>query len=684
MYSEDGPAGESSAGVRRGTDTDAVTGRRPCGFLARRRLLRAALVLWLAQVACASTRSAASEPAHLPSAAAAMGAGIPRKVNEASDESRSRVDPRDFGAKCDGTSDDAPAFRRADDASHAQGRGLAIRCKLRLLTSVGTVSSSLLFEAQGALDVRAGGSATLVGPIDVLSPQAFFSSGGSLEVLAGGSEALPRWWGARADGHWDGRRWVGTDDTEALNAALASATHVRLSPGTYLHSKPLVISTAGTRVRGHGARLVQLGTNVPGIVVEKADSVTLERVWLVNARGALDWNPKGRCVAAPGTGGALGVFVHNSDHFTLEDSRIINWGCEALTLHHSSRSRILNSEFIGIGADPDGSGTARGLAPGDNFNVGIRFYGNGDGLSAGLVSGNRFSGLAQGVVIDHDWSDLVFAHNICTDIIGQHCLYAGSIRNSTIHGNIVQRAGHNALKFQAATYSLTNGGNIAVTGNTIERCGQVGIIFLQASGDKRFTNVVVSGNVITSCGEGIRIEATDDYSVTANAILDAARGYGIFTGVNSGNGTVALNRIDRSYWTGMYLGVRFGATLRCLDNTLVDPAMAADVTEPYKGSAIHVAGQGGVEVRGNRASTHLAERHWDLSGASEVSVYTSDNAFPPGWTTDIRSSWATRPACTEATRGVMFFTRSSSGREDVLEMCAKDASGELVWRVVLR
>src|SRR5689334_2600168 len=90
------------------------------------------------------------------------------------------IDPRNFGAKCDGKSDDASALVTASSAAAKEGKILSISCRLHLTSGNTTIATPVFFSDAGRLDLGPGSTATLAGSIAAPAIQIFDLSGGKL------------------------------------------------------------------------------------------------------------------------------------------------------------------------------------------------------------------------------------------------------------------------------------------------------------------------------------------------------------------------------------------------------------------------------------------------------------------------------------------------------------------------
>ena len=136
------------------------------------------------------------------------------------------TDPRDYGAKCDGSNDDFTNFATADRAAAG---AVVVVGSCRLGESV-VLRHPLMFAAGGILTLADGVTLTLaVSPVAMPAAR-IFAGPGRVAIARAQSDLYPQWWGCKADNR--------TDCAPGLQAAVdaLSATGggtVRLLPGDY-------------------------------------------------------------------------------------------------------------------------------------------------------------------------------------------------------------------------------------------------------------------------------------------------------------------------------------------------------------------------------------------------------------------------------------------------------------------
>ncbi len=182
------------------------------------------------------------------------------------------INPISVGAKCDGATDDGPALAAVQTLAGST-KGIVVTCKLRIASAAGTVSAPIRFEGGGALDLRAGGSVTLSGPLHAMPQQILYKNGGTLSFNAKVMETVPQWWGAKCDG--------ATDDAPALQAwfndtsvslLTTSNLHLLGCANAYLVTVPLTLPSNKFNLYGDGHGSYITGT-VNGFILDAAQGM---------------------------------------------------------------------------------------------------------------------------------------------------------------------------------------------------------------------------------------------------------------------------------------------------------------------------------------------------------------------------------------------------------------------------
>lgn len=181
------------------------------------------------------------------------------------------VDPVSFGARCDGSADDAPALLAATEAAAKAGDTVIVPCKLRLSSGSIVIGTAVQFVGAGSFDLQPGSSLALHGALLGSWSRIFFLNGGALSVQVPNARLFPQWWGAKGDGV--------ADDAPAIQAAIDAASRVAIDPfewnqgvggtvalprGVYRVASPLTVRGDAVRLEGHGAHTTSLRADMDG------------------------------------------------------------------------------------------------------------------------------------------------------------------------------------------------------------------------------------------------------------------------------------------------------------------------------------------------------------------------------------------------------------------------------------
>lgn len=170
------------------------------------------------------------------------------------------VPPQWWGARANGTADDAPAFADAADALAAAGGGtLLLGAGTYRLTGGVALPATVALRVLSGARVRPVAGLSLEGPLEAPDqPWIDRSLGGGVTLDRANAVVAPQWWGAVADGESDCAAAL----AEAVGAAYSTGT-VRLPPGRYRVESDVTLGPAG------GLRVE------PGAMLEPVEGVTL-------------------------------------------------------------------------------------------------------------------------------------------------------------------------------------------------------------------------------------------------------------------------------------------------------------------------------------------------------------------------------------------------------------------------
>lgn len=364
------------------------------------------------------------------------------------------------------------------------------------------------------------------------------------------------------------------DSTAAFNAALtalpAQGGTLFIPPGNYKINTQLAVTKARTHILGYGAKITQTGVYQRGFSVTAA-GVVIEGVYLYNANGATEWVP-----GAGSSNNARGIFFDTgSDDAKAINCKVENFAWAGITVYQSSRVEVRGNDIIGIGA-------AAGLVTGSNNNLGIEWYLTGLGYNGARIIGNSLRDLAQGIFMGDQWEDVVISNNHIHNIIGQHGMYLGGLRNASITGNTISVTGQQGIKLQiAATTPAPPAGdsiNIAVSGNSINGTLGVGIAFLAGSAglSPYFYNVQVTGNTIMNTGDaGIVMDHADNYLISGNTLQTIGL-LGIRVRSEAHSGRIVGNILSGVQQSAIYVQAVSTSYVTTIENNTIDtPCLSA-------------------------------------------------------------------------------------------------------------
>jgi parallel beta-helix repeat protein len=316
----------------------------------------------------------------------------------------------------------------------------------------------------------------------------------------------------------------GGDDHAALAAILAAVSDgavIRLE-GAYSISDTLTVTTDRTSIIGHGATITQTGTNKTTINVDSCDGVKFKGIHFVGKGTETPW-----AAGSSDDNNVCGVRFTTSTNGEVSGCVFTNHAGGSIYLNGATDGmRIIGNTIAGMGSPT--------ISSNDNgSDAGIEGESTSASKSAIIISGNDISGHCFGILMP-GFIDMAITGNFIHDIPGQHGMYLANGGDLTISGNVLMDIDKNAIKIQPQE-EADRQGVAMISGNTITRCGDCGIIILSTSTGEYYTkNIsIVGNNIYDSC--------TDASNPSAGIFLRRAR-----------KAVVEGNRVRKSGLYGIY------------------------------------------------------------------------------------------------------------------------------------
>jgi hypothetical protein len=298
-----------------------------------------------------------------------------------------------------------------------------------------------------------------------------------------------------------------TDDTVKLQAALDASLYVDLGDSRYKYKITDKLNLRiGHVIKANGAEIRQATNNKEIFNYESKSDIL---IYGVVGRGVgTDYSDSDSSRSVFAYGGTTGSNIN------ISLCKLYNFSYTSLRAAANTNIKFGHNYVEGPGAPtltPITSGKCYGVLT-DAGCVDVQIY------------GNKFTKTAQGIRIE---STIRFniTGNIIYDIVGQHGMYLGSgLSDGAIHGNTIDNIDLIGIKVQAANAAAVDNKRIAITGNTINNCGDQGILLCNGAGSTAQTykcrNMTVTGNNISNVA-GAAINAQNTViAVIANNTCD--------------------------------------------------------------------------------------------------------------------------------------------------------------------
>jgi len=369
---------------------------------------------------------------------------------------------------------------------------------------------------------------------------------------------------------------------QTVLSGVTSGSRVAFAPGTYSLTSALSVAIAGTSIDLTGATLQQTVDLTPAITIADTAGVSI-RGGKFLGKGT-DW------VNSSSVYGATAIQISGtSDDANVTGVTVSGYAGVGVRVMKSGggftpkRVVISACKIVGPGHPPIVDTTS-------NFGAGILID---DGADDCLVTGCAISQWAQGVV-GGDCDSIRISNNHIFNIVGQHGIYLGSVREFAAHGNQIEDTGLEGIKLQIGhSGTSVDAEDIVIVGNSITRCGSHGIHVTNVTTEltQRSRRVIISDNTVycnTAAGDGIR------YIYGADGIIEGNRVSGGRNGIviqNVAGLTMTGNRAISASQRGIF--ITDSTDLDLSHNRVQDPATANTVSTNY-----------GIDIQGS-ASTRI-------------------------------------------------------------------------------
>jgi parallel beta-helix repeat protein len=340
-----------------------------------------------------------------------------------------------------------------------------------------------------------------------------------------------------------------TDDTTAFQAAITAAAAgdiidlgghsfavTGLTIGKKLHvmNGKIILLNSGTASAveiesgGAGSRLSDIeiyinnaliaGSDLSGIWINGADDVTLENCRVTGGKNENYADPYMHS----------SIYALDADRVTILDCFVTGAECEGIMCEGCNDVLIRGCQAYDCGLS--GIGTSEGVrAVIDNCQV---FDSGASGITMNSQDGRVTNSLVKdnasqnGITAGHSTPAGQYAENCIikgNHVINayQHGISVNYFQHAVIEGNNIDTAGQTGINL------IPNpglDGNMAVLGNVIDDCGNIGIYAGAAAADNT-VNFNLAGNVISNCdGIGIKVQNNGDNNIQNNIIKSVHTG----------------------------------------------------------------------------------------------------------------------------------------------------------------
>lgn len=408
-----------------------------------------------------------------------------------------------------------------------------------------------------------------------------------------GAWAYPEDYGAVGDNS--------ANDTAALQALFAANKYINLgnSLKTYKISGTITPQSGTTIVAG-GAKIRQTANLTEIFNIENRSDISISGVRFEGVGTDFVNNDANPYAAA--------VFGLTSiARLSISECHFSNFGYAGVKLQNAIGVRIVDSTFVGPGAavlTPVSSGSCYGI----NSDTGCKNV---------IIANNSIKEFAQGLRIEGT-EDLTVVGNVITNIVGQHGMYIGSqMKRINVSGNVIRSCDLIGIKVQAQNTGVKND-DIVISGNTITSC-EDGIAVLNATGSsiqpiQNFT-VTITGNAINDiAASGINVQNTNYCTVSGNTV-NTCGGSGI-----SLSASTFVNVANNVIVGTQYSGIRDEAA--CTNISISGNSLHNCAIGNHAGDNFGIFFQSGVAL--NLVGNYIT----DLSGGMLHGIYVAGGTQP--------------------------------------------------------
>ena len=550
----------------------------------------------------------------------------------------SSMDLRTYGARCDGSTDDAAALVAAVQAAREKGATLEVTCRVRIVSGSLSVGVPMRFRDRGAFEL-AGGALTIAGRFVAQKSQIFYTSGGQLTIASPGVTLIPQWFGAVADGRHDDRRAF-QDTTSALPEKGGT---ISLPAGRYRFScsgATLATPTIGFNITKPNARI--LGRDATIVM----DDFTRDSANAIEDRYGADI-----CTV---------IAFQKTRGGRVEGLRFEGLGDRVALINLRSRAKgigITDSKDITV-VGVSGYGlvgnvvNARGTAAVDstaNVTVTDSYAERSSENGFNYMGGTSHMVLTNTVSRDNGFHGAEFGSHYITVT---NCVFTGNKtgisqvgRYGTFTNNILSNNRLEGFNFQWNDSRAYDGSYNKLSRNMIVGNGAIGVGASSNTHDNEISdNVILNNGDQKQGGEGIKLATgCHDYAIYRNWIGNGPSGTAY---TRYGINIVATNRVKIS------------------GNDFVDLGKWSVVTQ---GSSSDI------EIASNRSNSQ-----YSVASVSNSKVSNSDTP-PAGSEAHVKSA-VHPPECDSTTVGKLWTPQLPVGTRSGIDMCAKGHNDTYQWQ----